>query len=216
MYQGVTDLVGFGVAGGPPVVATLSHVADTTSTTATITAPATINAGHILVLWDSSFTSGAVPAKVIPAGFTEIVSIATVNLRSTASYKLCDGTEDGATITGQAGTYPEKAIMQFRGDIAATSITVVDLASEATAADPTTQTCNASGGVVPLIVFGLYGNGTSITTRTFSPAEDAEVSVSVSTKAKYKIYNSSPADTTVDTGDYGVDNHLVSFYLQVT
>lgn len=203
----------------------VSFIDSANSNVATITAPATIVAGDLLILFQSSTSSGSPPTAVTPSGWTNLVNdsldYGVAGDRVMVDYKIAAGTEDGSTITGMDGSLDDRKVMlQFRGDPVIASVSLQDLAIEfANAGDPAGQTCNASGGVVPLIVFGLWSNaGGSIDPRSFSPAADGEVAVSGSTAfyVKYKIYNSSPANVSVDMEDEGNENILASFYLQIS
>lgn len=206
-------------------VATISFIASTTSTAATITAPATINAGDLLILFDNNDQLSSTPPSVVPTGFTQITVYTgddgTVFYKGLISYKIANGTEDSSTITGLASLFSgvRKCLLQFRGNIAITSITPVSIDASFTEGDPASRVVPSASGVVPLIVFAEYfcnSSSISAATRTFSPAADGEVNSSNFQYIKYKIYNSSPADITADLGDNGGGNALSSFYLRVT
>jgi len=205
----------------PAVLTTVSFIASTTATAASITAPASINAGDLLVMFDGAITNaGPVPTSVVPTGFTQILELNDGgSARNIWSYKIAVGNEDGTSITGMDGANTDrKAILQFRGDAPISSVTVQDIGSQITDGDPAAQVVNASGGVVPLIVFAGYRATANITARDFTPAEDAEIFTAPNQGfVKYKIYNSSPADVTGDMPDSSSnDNALTSFYLELT
>ena len=217
MHQDIMSMIGFGAGGVVATALTVTSVNATTSTLSTITAPATINAGDVLVLFDTALGSG-LPTNVVPSGFTQIVTYTSTEVRNTVSYKIAAGTEDGSTITGMNGDVAnDKVMLRIVPSAAVATVTVGSLTSQITDADPTAQNCTASAGVVPLVVCGWYTADSNISgaTRTFSPAQDAEVNSSVYSYVKYKIYNSSPADTSVDLNDTGFNNAISSFYLQV-
>ena len=196
---------------------TLSFIASTIADADSITAPASINSGDLLVMFDYS---GKPSGGGTPTGFTNIFDTSGAYVDIIASYKIADGTEDSSSITGLTGGYAGlKIIQQFRGDDTISSISAQDIASQVTDGDPSTQTCNASLGSSPLIVFGMYGSHDTISTRTFSPTEDGETDNTGSAEqlhAKYKIYNSSPADVTIDMGAVDFQNALGSFYLEAS
>lgn len=197
---------------------TLSFITATTSVDSdTITAPATINAGDLLVMFDY----GVKPSGGgVPSGWSEVADVTSAYVDVVISYKIAVGSEDGATITGLTGiTGAAKIIQQFRGNIALSSITVQDLGSQITDGNPTSQTVTASGGAVPLIVFGMYGVFGTISPRTFTPTEDGETDNTAGANdlhAKFKIYNSgdTPVNHSIDMDDEGIDNALFSFYLE--
>lgn len=132
------------------------------------------------------------------------------------SYKIADGTEDSASITGMdGGATDNKILLQFRGDAAISSVTPNVIGTPAvTDGNPGSQTITASGGTPPLILCAFYTSDGAVDPRTFSAAADGEVSASLSAYAKYKIYDSSPADHSADMDDEGANNSLASFYLE--
>lgn len=220
MYQGVMDMIGFGVA-GDVVAATLTPVvaqASATSQAQTITAPADIIAGDLLVILDRAENVSGDPTSVTPTGFTTINNAVAAFVKQNLSYKIAAGTEGGSSITGMVGTeYTRKAMYVFRGGIPITSVTVGSAAGQIISTDPTAQVVAASAGTPPLIVIGgysVYGAGV-VDPRTFSTTKDGEVTPSTDFYLAYKVYNSSPADTTIDMDDEGAENALQSCYLQV-
>ncbi|MFA5387038.1 MAG: hypothetical protein WC322_01425 [Candidatus Paceibacterota bacterium] len=223
----INQLIGFGGRqAATPSVATLSYIDSTGSSfSSTITAPAAINAGDLLILVDSGRNTVATPAEVIPSGFTKFDEYVDAGLfyRVTWSYKIADGTEDGATLTGMLAIATiSKICYQFRGNVSITGISQFSKVVQFTSSDPTAQVVTASGGAVPLIVLVYYNSTGNISPRTFSPAKDGEENDNNDTGVvsnawlAYKIYNSSPADVTVDMDDEGDRNLIYSFYLQVT
>lgn len=197
----------------------LDSVDSTTSTAQTITAPATVNAGDLLLLFDFSANYSGTPTNVVPTGFTQINTDTSSNTRTTISYKIAAGTEGGSTITGMTGNFgDDKVCLRIAPNMAIATITSGSINSEVTDGDPASQNCTAASGTPPLAVFAQYGGYDDISgqTRTFSPAADAEVNSSAYHYVKYKIWNASPSDTTIDMGDAGLDNVLVSFYLEAS
>jgi hypothetical protein len=192
----------------PAGLTALSQVLSATSTGETIDAPAGIVAGDLLVLLDKAQSDGTTPTAVLPTGFTSIHDDGLSTIRQKASYKLADGSEASASITGMVGNFGNaKILLVFRGNNAAQSLTLAGAAGEATAGDPSAQVVGASGGTAPLIVLGFYGApgglaGLDIDTRSFTPAKDDEVNSTTRLYAAWKIYDSSPADVTVDMGDF--------------
>lgn len=198
---------------------TITQVLSATSAGSTINFPGGILAGDMIVLLDAAIQSGGSPAAVTPSGFTVIsnqLASASNALRTIVSYKLAVGTETGA-LTGMNGSAQNSKLMYvFRGDIAATSLTLAGLTQQTTDANPTAQVVTASGGVAPLVVFGCYSCGDPISPRTMTPAKDGELaSASSDAYLAFKIYNSSPADVTVDMDDEVSRNTLSSFYIQM-
>lgn len=165
--------------------------------------------------------SGTPPADVTASGFTRIGSSQSgtsssgfFSERQNLWYKLALGTETGA-LTGMSGTANAKAMYVFRGNVPAALITVADVAGQITNANPTAQVVDASGGVAPLIVIGAYGSANAVDPRTFSTTKDGEINPSAFLYLAYKIYNSSPADSSIDMDDEGDVNILQSCYIQM-
>lgn len=55
-----------------------------------------------------------------------------------------------------------KILLVFRPDVLVTTIAVADVAGEITNGNPTGQTVNASGGVVPLVVLAACGSSGTV------------------------------------------------------
>ena len=119
-----------------------------------------------------------------------------------------------------------KAMYVFRGNIPATSLVLGGNGTNSTAGDPAAQNVTAGSANPPLVVFGVYGaiglSGT-VNPRTFSTTKDAEIeavgdgtfSNDVDLWLAYKIYNTAPADTSIDMDDEGTGNFLMSGYIQM-
>lgn len=207
----------------PSSSAALTTITQQSSSTAggsgaTITAPASINAGDLIVLIDYAINATGLPTEVVPSGFTSISSVSSGKTRCILSYKKADGTEGSSSITGMSSNINVmyKVIVTFRGDVAATTITSNDPDGEATTGNPTAQTVTASGGSSPLVVIGGYASNNNVNPRTMSPAKDGEVGSSTVAYIAWKIYNSSPADVSVDMDDEGSAVHcLTSCYIEM-
>lgn len=203
-------ILGYG-AGAPadPVTSLAFHDSATASGTGTLTVPATVQAGDIICVKENGSSVNAAPS-----GYTILANTAGIVL----SYKIATGADASATVPSGsslvAGTRRE--LLVFRGDVPANTVTGHDPAAinEATA-NPASQTVNASGGTPPLIVLASYNSTGAVDPRSFSPAKDAEVNTDTTSYFAYKIYNSSPADVTVDMDDEGSTNKLASGYIQV-
>lgn len=216
----LTQLAGLG--GGVANLSALTQPLSATSVASTITAPTGIQAGDIIVLFDSAQNLSTIPATVVPTGFTSIINApSSLSHREIISFKLADGTEGGTTITGMNGaTSNRKVIFVFRGDIAITTVTPANAGNVTTSGNPASTLVTSSAGIAPLVVlagWAIPNADGSVDNRSFNPAKDAELNPSPSTSAyfAYKIYNSAPADITVDMDDEGVDNQYVFCYLQV-
>lgn len=207
------------------VITSIVQQASATSTeSATLSAPADIIAGDVLVFLDAVWNlSGGPPASSVPSGFTSIATATTglgSDIRTTLSYKLAVGTEGSSTITGMSSTGgASKILVVFRPDDPASTLTVFSVAAEATNANPSAQTVTASGGTPPLIVVGAYTSSGAIDPRGFSTTKDDEIESAASAFdmwIAWKIYNTSPADTSIDMDDEGASNILESCYITVS
>lgn len=212
----------------------ITQVLSATSTGTTITAPVGILAGDLIVLCDS-IAGGTLDAGVVPTNFTPIANVIVTDvIRQITSYKLAIGTEGGTSITGSPeGVYgaTAKVMLVFRGNKAASALTLGDVGSQATSGNPTAQTITSATGVAPLVVFGFYScavAGTpAVNPRTFtvagSAAKDGELeqldtsgfTMDTDCWIAWKIYNTAPADVVVDMDDEGDGNALASCYLQM-
>jgi hypothetical protein len=189
---------------------------------ATITAPASILAGDLIVLVDrAEQATTALPALVTPAGFTSLGNVSLTDVRMNTSYKLAAGTEGGTVITGMNGTFNNaKAMAVFRrqGKVFA-SVIPSAWGGQATDGDPTPQAvASGAAGALPRIVLGSYGvaTGGSVVTRTMTPPKDAEVGAGIVAFLAWKFYEYTPQDTTIDTADNGNRNTLQSGYVTLT
>jgi hypothetical protein len=203
------------VVGG---LTTLSFRSSDTSTAATIVGPADIEAGDILILSDLAVNKTGVPTEVVPTGFSIISSINDVsNIRQILSYKIADGSEASASLTGMDGNQSDSKILAvFQGDVSISSVTVQDVNGEMTDGNPTAQVKDASGGLVPLIVLGAYASAGGVNPRTWTGGTASELSQGTAHFLLYEIFNSSPADITIDMDDEGSDNGLQSSFVEAS
>jgi len=220
----ISYMLGFGTS---PLkkFTTLFFRSESSSETTTITLPSDIQAGDLLVLCSRSGNPNTtIPPNVTPSGWTEVGTATDTNPsfsgRVKIDVKIALFTDASLVITGiTGGDGNDKRCLVFKGDGRMTSVTPQDYAGVIANTAPSNQIANASGGTTPLVVIGTYGrrNGT-IATREFTPAEDQEFldEVNDSHYTKFKIYNSSPADTTIDHDETGVGLELQSCYLEVS
>jgi hypothetical protein len=204
----------------PPAGVTLAFRSSSVSTTNAVSAPSGNTAGDLLVYIDSASSfqipSGPIPGSVTPSGFTLAASHTLASgangYRQNISYKVATGSE--GSITGMAGaTTNHKIMLCFEGPISTAAHATFN--GQGSTANPTAQNVTASGGTPPLVVIGAYRANGAVDPRTMSPAKDGEVTTTGLLYGAYKIYNSSPADVSVDMDDEG-DNILQSGYIYVT
>jgi hypothetical protein len=213
-----SQLHGFNVGG--EVLTTLTQVLSPTtdSSGAAFTLPVGIQAGDLIINFDFARDAG-LPADATPSGFGVASSINDgAQTRAKLNYKIADGSESGASVNGLDGTAEAHLVYVFRGNVPITSAVPTDVETAGpTDSNPGALTVNASGANPPLIVIGCYGLGLgAIDPRTFSTTKDGEINGGVANTATaflaYKIYNSSPANTSIDMDDEGSDNTLISCY----
>lgn len=203
-------------------VSSLTFVDDGNSTnTATCTIPAAGQTGDIAIFFDGVTNTSAI-TKVIPAGWTELAYAATASgfnrVALACSYKVLAGGEAGTSITGMSHDQENKWILVFRPDATITTVTPSTWSIQTTTGNPTSQTVSASGQPTPLLVLGVCHTESAVTFSTASPAFDAEFvnngALGRSMRVGYKIYNSSPADHSIDMNDFS-NNNLASGYIRV-
>lgn len=220
MSFALTHLIGF-MAGGK--LTSISQVLSATSTGATIDFPAGIQAGDLIVLFDACFGSAfaGAPASVTPTGF----SLAQGNSGGGAAspftagrfnlwYKFATGAETGS-LTGMNGTTMYKAMLVFRGNAPALTLTLGGAGGNLSDADPSDISVTAASGLAPLVVLGTYASTGTVDPRTFSTTKDGEINANIRAYLAWKIYNSNPADSTIGMADEGATNCNQGCYIQM-
>ena len=205
------------------VATTLSFHDSVVSSGSTVTGPSGIQAGDLLVCWDVVVQTSTEP--LIPlSGFTLITSDGDTgnDQYCVLSYKIADGSEASASISGMSGADSNtKLLLVFRPDNPITTANVQDATITQTSGDPGSEVISASAGAAPMVVLGAYAALTSISSESFSPANDGEIERQPGTflanaNLRYKIYNSSPANVTIDMGDEGASSTMSGCYIEVS
>jgi len=198
-------------------VTSLAFHDDAYSSSGQITVPGTVQAGDLIILSDfAALLTDETPALVTPSGFTNWINFAGLYTRIAVSYKIATGSE--TTLTGMSADFViDKILAVFRGDAPISSITASTPTTEVTNGNPASQNIVATNGTLPLIAFGLFANGdtSTVSPRTFSPTETAELNGGAGTYhyLKYLLQNASLADVSVDMDDEGLYNMLAGGYL---
>lgn len=150
----------------------LTLASSSTGTSGTVTFPADINEGDIIIVAHGD--RSASPSD--GAGFTEIAKAGNTNSISTdsgiiLSYKIADGTEGGTTLSGWQNFNGSWGCAVYRPNVAATSVAVQDTVAYAGTGDNTANTITASNSANPTIsVYAIWEAGNVMTANygTFS------------------------------------------------
>jgi hypothetical protein len=200
-----------------PSLYALTLVASATNEGASITGPAAIQAGDLLVLWDHAADDSAIPDSAVPSGFSiiqDFSGFAAFAFRQILSFKIATGAEASSPLSGLSGdVFSAKCLYVFRGNRPLQVAAAFDSASQFTEGNPSPQTVNAAGAAAPLVVLGAYAAVVAIDPRSFTPAKDGEINVLGFVWLAYKIYNLDPQDVVVDMDDEGT-SALASCYIQ--
>jgi hypothetical protein len=222
-----SGVAGYGSTDGGNRVRELSFVAGAFVVhDVAIVIPSEARAGDLAILVDSPFQELETPTPVFPDGWNTISNVYVnslpglnryywVSLRTIISFEILQTGDAGKSVTGMAGTLAEnsKTLLVFRGDKPISSVTVKSLSEEGISGSPAEQMVTASTGNVPLVVIASYRSTGGIQWLDFIPPEDGEIASSVAFFVRYKIFNFSPSDVSVDFSWGNVI--LQSFYLEV-
>lgn len=127
----------------------------------TITQPTGVVSGDLLLVFNIAInnTSATAPTAVTPSGYTNIYNItrssASTGQRMTFYYKIADGTESGASITGMNGPGYEYLVVYLirRTSGAVSSVTVTDLETDVAFTGTVTKTVATGSSTAPAILF---------------------------------------------------------------
>lgn len=189
----------------------------------TISVPAQVKAGDLLVLVDYVFNATvSLPAAVVPSGFTQVASSASARSRVITSYKLADNDDASSTVTGMTSTLTKhKILAAFRPNSPAKSITLSGVGTQNEDGNPAALVIPSSVGKAPFVVFGVYTSDGAVDPRVMDPAKDGEISSSPGIDLcwlAWKIFNAkdAPADVTIDMDDEGAPNIMHGFYIEMS
>ncbi|MFM7796261.1 MAG: hypothetical protein ACKO7N_05795 [Candidatus Nitrosotenuis sp.] len=220
-----------------PRVATLTQQSSASSSTQSVTLPSAMNGQDLLILYSraTGVADAGPPNDTTPSGWTKITTVTTsrtvssvvTDRRHSMYYRLAAGTFGSSSSTASTsvsafdaslGGY-ENLVYTFRGDIAPTTITSFSVGTTGTNANPAALTVAGSTNSVPMVILAGYSADAAVDPRTFtvggSAAKDAELSLVTSFYLAYKIYNSSPADVSIDMDDEGAHNSTIACGLSV-
>lgn len=202
---------------------TIDMVGSSTSSSQTITLPADIRKNDFILFVDQTArasSGGVTPTNIIPSGYTQAVTVpignSTTSVRATVSYKISDGNDSGATITGMTDSGGTRKIaVVFRRSSVTGIASIESVVSIGTAGDPPAQTIVA--GNVPCILIGIAGNTTgSGVSSSFSPTPTNSI-LNNSLILYYLIFNqnSTPTNAAIDMPDQQSNNCLIGFRIQM-
>jgi hypothetical protein len=215
-------LMGRTAGGGGGSSFTIPFQASAVSNAPTITTPASVLTNDFGILVDIAYNgTAATPSSVTPTNWTNrhdtSGAVGTARNRLMVSSKVLTTAEASGSITGMNDDNEDKVMLVFRPSRAIVSATFSTFNSQITSSDPSLQTVSALGQPSPLIVVGLcYALSSTAAFSTASPAFDATVATGTADLlVGYKVYNSSPADHSIDMSDLG-GNVLASFFVRFT
>lgn len=212
---------GFLTLAGAAAITTLSYITHTTSTSPTISFPASgVQAGDLFVILSrgENTSGGSGPGDVVPSEFNLIGTQVNggARIRVSAYYKIAEGDEAGGTVTGINGNNESHVLIQYRANQPIASLSVSTPVWTGVIGNPAAQTIAASGGVAPVLGIAMFANinaSNSINPRTTSISADHEIAPTVHHYVHDYIQNASPADYTFDMDDEGDGNNLFGFYI---
>lgn len=195
-------------------IKTMAIVNYATSSAATITIPATAQAGDLAVLYDLALNIASYPTLVTPSGWTTILDLqGNNNASSILSYKILEAGDPGATITGMDGNSADaKSLAVFRATPSLAGVTVLESAEQYTSGNPTAQVKTAQSAY-PYLVYGVCGGVSGL--PSWVAWADATGSHGYQ-RYGWKFFNDSGASCSVDCGDSGTGTFLKSCILMVT
>lgn len=161
-------------------ISALKLVASNRSTSTSLVAPMNIQAGDLLLYYNQTENVSAAAAST-PSGFTSIHDLGPSSwvvqpnpegykFKARLSYKIADGTEAGATITGMAiSTFrniPEQLILVYRSNRPVTSVSLVNWSTSSSS-----RTLAITPSHAPLLAIACYAADNVIdeSKMSFSP-----------------------------------------------
>jgi len=196
---------------GQAVTLTKTSQTVTFGDSATGTTSATIPVAQRVSGYICVCLAGGASTPGTPTGFTSLASNSGGANGARLSYKVLDGTE--TTISPSSASYTVLAI--FQPSSAPSVSTGAAFNSQGTSGDPSSQSVPASGYGTPSIVLGAACSNNAVTGfSTASPAFAGEIDGD-RVRLGYKIYNSGPADHSIDMNDFGT-NVLMSGALVIS
>jgi hypothetical protein len=205
---------------GAPPVTSIAFRTSATGTGQTIACP-TVQSNEVIVFCDLAINGAGAPSNAVPSGFTQLQTSNGTFTRNTMSYKLADGSESGATLTGMIGdATAAKIVLVFQPAGVIATVTTSTFLQQSTDGNPAAQTISASGQPAPLIRLAVASVGGFGTAPNFSAGTfDATVAQNGvgdgGFRVGYAVQNSSPSDDAPDMADSGTSgNCLMSGWIR--
>ena len=214
---------GFGGALGPVTSLTFFAAVEGGAAT-TIALPVGLKKYDVAVLIDRGLGGEGGTNDVTPTNWEDLISQADWSeavLFNVSGRIIQDASESEDVIAGNV--LGEKVLLVYRPNGIVTTLTrgpANPVAGENATGNPTPQVIEADSLTPPMVLFGLFRGSNPFTTSVldFSPAQDRFTAFDGNDPSTFwvgdKIYNTSPADTTVDMPDVG-SQQLGSFSLRV-
>lgn len=204
-------------------VSSLSYIGGTISSTTSLTVPATVQAGDLLIFVSTARnTSTTAPTAPTMTGWSNTINVSatsTTGYRQVVYYKIATAGDASSTITCMSGTASTRSIiMIYRGDKA---ISVIEpnwgTGGQATTNAPTNQTLTMTGVTGPYVAIANYYSSGTITTRGSTTTATGEISSGTGFYIKRFDSTSSSVSfntSTISMADYG-DNVLSTTLFKV-
>lgn len=203
-------------------------ISSTMSSSSSLTLPSNVNAGDLLVIFNSCTQPSSYPTLVTPSGFTNKINLTFFRLssysRSTVHVKKATGSEGGSSVSCMSGGLQTSVCLQFRpinfSISSVANITLSNLDSGGDYENPQSQTAGTTGVKLPAIAMGQASSYTKSATVTFSvqsPTFDDTIQTSYTDTHQqivgYRVQNDIVTSQTIDMTDQGTMNHLFVFQL---
>lgn len=216
-------------AGFMPALTSVSFynsATDPGNATGSLSLPVGVRSGDVVILIArDEYTSSPAPSVGLPSGYTQIGTFEIGWSRYIYSWRVLSSGETTIpeyTNSPNPKAHTTRIAFVFRPNFTPKAVSSSGFQSEATNNNPASQVIASGSGSTPLVAIATWcnDNGLAVSPRTSSPSMDGEVAFPGGNGnwfyAGYKIYNSSPANITVDMDDEGFENNLASFYVSFT
>ena len=204
---------------------TVAFLTSAISSTASVTIPATAQAGDIAILLDrAANTSGTYPTLTtsLPAGWVNLANTTAqssnpVSLRSAIFYKVLEAGEPGSSITATSSSNSmSKLLLVFRPSQATGwTISASTPVTQGTTGNPTAQTIAASGAVAPVIQYASLACVFADTAAYSSAVGFTTVASGTRLLGAYLTQDTSPSNSSVDSNAVTYGLVLQSGYLSL-